>query len=101
MRPIARIAFCLLCLAASPARAQAAGEGYAPFEVTRAAARRGHVVTAFDVAGAPVFVKAYGRKARARLFDGARELHEARAMKAVFDGAPQPALVTFEIRIPF
>ena len=88
------------CAAGTPAGAQAQ-EGYAPFEVTRSAARRGHPIAKLDVAGAPVFLKAYGRKARARQFDSFRELHEARAMKQVFDGAPQPALVTFEARVPF
>lgn len=52
-------------LGAAPAAAQEAEAGYHPFEVTRNVSRRGACVAAFDVAGAPVSINAYGRKARA------------------------------------
>ncbi len=87
--------------AGSPAVAQAPDDGYAPFEVTRSPVRRGHEITAFELAGESVALNAYGRKARARQFDASEALKEQRAMGEVFEDAPQPSLVTIEARLSF
>jgi hypothetical protein len=74
---------------------------YAAFEVARSAPRRIHEIAAFEVAGAPVAVNAYGRKARARRFDAVRETREDRLHAAAFDPAARPPLLTLEMRVSF
>lgn len=106
MRKVGLITCASLAIAAAPVKAQERGAQerdaeFAPFEVTRTPARRGHPIAMFEIAGESVALAAYGRKARARMFDASRELREARAMSRVFEGAPQPALVTFEMRVSF
>ncbi len=63
------------------------------------AARR--TLAAFAVEDRLVTMSAYGRRARARMNGDIDALREARAMGKVFDGAPQPALVTFELSVRF
>lgn len=101
MRAIGFIASAGLLFAAPDAGAQERGAEYAPFDVTRTEIRRGHEIASFEFAGAPVSVAAYGRKARARRFDARDALREARVMSRVYEGAPQPALVTVEMRVSF
>lgn len=64
-------------------------------------ARPGRTIAAFAVDERLVTVNAYGRRARARLNGDLEELHNARAMGRVYDGAPQPALVTLELSVRF
>ncbi|MFZ5617707.1 MAG: hypothetical protein ACOZAA_10370 [Pseudomonadota bacterium] len=101
MRLIAFIAGAGLMIAAAPAGAQDREAEYTLFGVTRTEIRRGHEITSFELAGAPISVTAYGRKARARLFDSREALREARVMSRVYEGAPRPALITVEMRLSF
>jgi hypothetical protein len=63
--------------------------------------RAGRTLAAFELAEREITVGAYGRRARARLNGDAEGLRHARAMGKVFDGAPQPALVTLEFSVKF
>ncbi len=101
MRAIGLIIGAALCLAAGEASAQQSDEGYAAFEVTRSSPRRAAEVAAFDLAGAPVSVNAYGRKARARRFDSVEGTREDRLHAAAFDKAARPPLLTLEMRVNF
>ncbi len=58
-------------------------------------------IAAFAIDDRLVTLSAYGRRARARMNGDVAGLREARAMGKVFDGAPQPALVTFELSVKF
>ena len=66
-----------------------------------AARRAGRTLAAFDVGDQSVTLAAYGRRARARAMGNADDVRHARAMGKVFDGAPQPALLTLEMRFDF
>lgn len=101
MRKIAIILGASVGLGGAPASAQSDGDAYQPFEVTRSAVRRGVAITSFDVAGAPVSINAYGRKARARRFDSMEEMKDQRRQAAAFDGDAKPALMTVEMRVHF
>lgn len=63
--------------------------------------RAGRTVAAFEIGEQAISLAAYGRRARARAMGDAAEIRQARAMGKVFDGAPQPALLTFEVRLHF
>ncbi len=63
--------------------------------------RAGRTLAAFEVGEQAVTVAAFGRRARARALGNADDIRHARAMGKVFDGAPQPALVTFEVSLRF
>lgn len=100
MRAIGLIIGAFLGFAANGASAQQ-GDGYGAFEVTRSAPRRHHAITTFEIAGAPVFINAYGRKTRARMFDVVRETREDRLHAAAFDRAARPPILTVEMRMRF
>jgi hypothetical protein len=68
---------------------------------TPAPRRAGRTIAEFDVGDQAVTVAAYGRRARARAMGNADDVRHARAMGKVFDGAPQPALLTFEVSLKF
>jgi hypothetical protein len=91
----------VIWLVAAPAGAEAPDDGYQAFEVTRSVARRGVSLAAFDVVGAPLSINAYGRKARARLFDAMAETRDLRRQAAAFDESARPALLTLEMRLHF
>ncbi len=63
--------------------------------------RAGRTIAAFEVGDQAVTLAAYGRRARSRAMDNAEDVRHARAMGKVFAGAPQPALLTFEMRFHF
>lgn len=63
--------------------------------------RTSRTIAAFAVDDRLVTLSAYGRRARARMNGDVAGLREARAMGKVFEGAPQPALVTFELSVKF
>lgn len=88
--------------AAAPANAEEGREPiYAPFEVAQSAPPRNREIASFDVAGAPVSVNAYGRKARARAVGAVQESEELRRLSGAFDPAARPAIVTFEAKVSF
>ncbi len=64
-------------------------------------ARPGRTIAAFVVDERLVTVNAYGRRARARLNGDVEGLRHERAMGRVYEGAPQPALVTLELSVKF
>ncbi len=66
-----------------------------------APARSARTIAAFAIDDRLITLSAYGRRARARMNGDVAGLREARAMGKVFDGAPQPALVTFELSVKF
>ena len=101
MRGLQFILCASLSVASTAAGAETSGEGYQAFDVTRTAARRGHEIWRFDVAGSAVAVNAYGRKARARQFDQMRESEDQRKEAAAFDSRARPALLTVEMRASF
>ncbi|MEK7265471.1 MAG: hypothetical protein AAB227_05160 [Pseudomonadota bacterium] len=74
---------------------------YAQFEVTQSAPPRNREITSFEVAGAPVALIAYGRKARARAVGAVQESDELRRLSGAFDPAARPAIVTFEAKVSF
>ncbi|NWG92808.1 MAG: hypothetical protein HXY21_09925 [Parvularculaceae bacterium] len=88
-------------LAAGEAFAAEPRGDYAPFDVARSAPRRVHELAAFEIAGAPVALNAYGRKARARRYEVVRETREDRLHAAAFDRAARPPLLTLEMRVSF
>lgn len=63
--------------------------------------RPGRTLAAFALNDRMMTVNAYGRRARARLNGDMEGLRHARAMGRVYDGAPQPALVTLELSVKF
>lgn len=63
--------------------------------------RAGRTLAAFDVGDQAMTLTAYGRRARARAMGNGEDVRHARAMGKVFDGAPQPALLTFELSLKF
>lgn len=63
--------------------------------------RAGRTIAAFDVGDQAVTFVAYSRRARARAMGNAEDMRRARAMGKVFDGAPQPALITLELSMKF
>ena len=88
--------------AAAPANADENREPvYAPFEVSQSAPPRNREIATFQVAGAPVSVNAYGRKARARAVGAVKESDELRRLSGAFDPAARPAIVTFEAKVSF
>ena len=78
------------------ARALKAQERLAP-----AAPRGGRTIAAFALEERTVTLSAYGRRARARAMGDAEDVQHARAMGKVFRDAPQPALLTLEMRLHF
>ena len=96
------ILLCAWTAAAAPANA---GDGrepiYAPFEVSQSAPPRDREIASFEVAGAPVSLNAYGRKARARAVGAVQESEELRRLSGAFDPAARPAIVTFEAKVSF
>jgi hypothetical protein len=96
-------------LAASPASAFDESPGGADIleavvatgELASEAPRRGRMLAAFAINDQIMTLAAYGRRARARAMDNADDVRHARAMGKVFTGAPQPALVTLEMRLHF
>jgi hypothetical protein len=93
-----------LSVAAAPAHAENSDNAephFAPFEVNQSPPRGGHAITRFNVAGEPVSLHAYGRKARARMHDASQEVEAARQQSAAFDPRTRPAVVTFEARLSF
>jgi hypothetical protein len=66
-----------------------------------APARPPRTIAAFAIDDRVITLSAYGRRARARMNGDVAGLREARAMGKVFDGAPQPALVTLELSVKF
>ncbi len=106
MRSIALIMCASLGVAATPALGQTldnapADTDYAPFAVTQTPAGRTHAISSFEIAGESVSLTAYGRKARARRFDDARESDELRKLSGAFDPAVRPAVVTLEMSVNF
>lgn len=65
------------------------------------ASHAGRKIAQFEVGYLPVTLAAFGRKARARVIGNADEVRLERAMGKVIQGAPQPALLTFEMRVHF
>lgn len=63
--------------------------------------RAGRTFAAFDIGDQAMTLTAYGRRARARAMGNADDVHQARAMRKVFTGAPQPALLTLELSLRF
>ncbi len=63
--------------------------------------RTGRTIVAFAIEDQAVVLTAYGRRARARAMGNAEDIWRARAMGKVFDGAPQPALLTVELSLRF
>ncbi len=101
MRTIAIFLATGLCAAATPADAQEAEPHFAPFDVVQSPAPGAKAITEFDLAGAPVSLNAYGRKARARMLNATEESDEARKLGGAFDRAARPAVVTIEARVSF
>lgn len=92
----------VLSAGAAPASAEEPLEPvYAPFEVVQSMPPRNPEIVSFEVAGAPVAVNAYGRKARARAVGAVQESEELRRLSGAFDPAARPALVTIEAKISF
>jgi hypothetical protein len=104
---LAGLTFCAsLGFMASAAAFEDAPSRHAGFEgpgalAPHAGARSPKTIAAFAVAERLVTLNAYGRRARARINGDADALKHARAMGKVFEGAPQPALVTFEFSVKF
>lgn len=73
----------------------------APELLAPAAPRGGRRIAAFTVDERTVTLSAYGRRARARAIGNIEDVHHARVMGKVFDGAPQPALLTLEVSLKF
>lgn len=69
--------------------------------IAPAAPHGGRTIAALAIDDRIVTVTAYGRRARARAMDNVEDIRQARAMGKVFDGAPQPALLTVEISLKF
>ncbi len=90
-----------LCVAAAPANAQEMEPHFAAFDVTQSPAPGANAIAEFSVAGAPVTVNAYGRKARARMLGAMQESDEARKLGGAFDRAARPAVMTVEARLSF
>lgn len=63
--------------------------------------RAGRTIATIDLGKQAVTFAAYGRRARARALGNSAEILHARAMGKVFEGGPQPALVTFEVSLKF
>lgn len=101
MRAITIIVFAGLCALAPHAAAEEREPHFAPFDVAQSPARRGRAITHVEIAGEAVSLNAYGRRARARMLGATKELEEARELGGVFEGAPQPALVTIEASLSF
>lgn len=83
----------------APARATVI-QGLQPLPPPTAAASR-RTLAAFSIDDRLVTLNAYGRRSRARMNGDIDGLREARAMSKVFSGAPQPALITFELSMKF
>jgi len=99
-------AIIILCGAMATALAPAtADEGreptYAPFDVAQSPPPRDREFASFEVAGAPVSLNAYGRKARARAVGSTQESDELRKLGGAFDRAARPAILTIEASVSF
>ena len=84
--------------AASPAAAEPA---HADPTFISAVARSPAVLRHFTFAGANVDITARGRRASIDTQRRLKEIEEAVEMAGVFPGYPQPALVTFDMRVSF
>ncbi len=103
------IALLTSVVGATPASAFERGAGeqkaqptpYALEPQVLAVQRSGRTLAAFYIGDRAVTLAAYGRRARARAMGNADDVRHARAMAKVFDRAPQPALLTFEVSLKF
>lgn len=97
-------AIMMVCCAGLFATAAEAGEAepyFAAFDVAQSPAPHSREIAAFDLAGAPVSVNAYGRKERARAMGASEESDELRKLSGAFDRTARPAVVTIEAQIRF
>lgn len=94
----AALAATVLC-GTSPAAAEPASAD--PMFLVAASAPRPREVTSFDVAGVDFAVIATGRFAAADTARANDDLEESLEMAKVMPGYPQPAYVTFDLKLAF
>jgi len=94
--------FSVIATASAPAAADEGREpNYAPFDVAQSPPQNEREFASFDLAGAPVSLNAYGRKARARAVGAVQESDELRKLGGAFDRAVRPAVLTIEASVSF
>jgi hypothetical protein len=91
----------LVALIASPASAEPACADPSYTLAERSGARSPATLTAFSLVGAELSVVATGRFALADTRQRGDDLEEALEMRKVLPGYPQPALVTFDLKLAF
>lgn len=89
-----------LAAAIAPARAEPASPDPALFAAETAVAPRATLAD-FDLGGAALSFSARGRAAALDTYEAREDLDDARALRGFLPGYPQPAQMTFDVKVWF